>query len=221
MINRILTLLLLLTISMGAYAQQGAGTAASIYRVLFANLGTPANGSVRYCIDCQATAPCASGGTGAFANRVNGAWNCGSGGSSGGGITNSAGANVIPKSDGSNLVASNATDNGSTFSITASTLFGLATPQINANATVTAGGTTGAQTINKSAGSVNFAATATSLVVTNSTVASTSIIICTVGTNDATLKSVQCIAGSGSFTMFANAAAAAETRVNFWVITPQ
>jgi hypothetical protein len=86
-----------------------------------------------------------------------------------------------------------------------------------ADATVTAGGTTGAQTINKSAGSVNFAATATSLVVTNSLVTANSIIICTVATNDATLKSAQCVAGSGTFTMFANAAATAETRVNFWI----
>jgi hypothetical protein len=83
--------------------------------------------------------------------------------------------------------------------------------------TVTAGGTVGAQTINKTTGTVNFAASATSLVVTNSLVAATSIIICTVGTNDATLTSVQAVAGSGSFTLHANAAATAETRVNFLV----
>lgn len=39
-----------------------------------------------------------------------------SGGSGGGGITNSAGANVIPKSDGTNLVASGFTDDGTTIS---------------------------------------------------------------------------------------------------------
>jgi len=83
--------------------------------------------------------------------------------------------------------------------------------------TVTAAGTTGTQTINKTTGSVNFAASATSLVVTNSLVAATSIIQCTVGTNDVTMKSVQCVPGSGSFTIFANAAATAETRVNFTV----
>lgn len=108
-----------------------------------------------------------------------------------------------------------------TASIAAATSIGLAAPTVKVSGTVTAGGTTGAQTINKSAGSVNFAAAATSLVVTNSTVTTSSIIICTVATNDATLKSVQCVAGTGSFTMFGNAAAAAETRVNFWVITPQ
>lgn len=84
--------------------------------------------------------------------------------------------------------------------------------------TITAGGTTGAQTINKIAGSVNFAAAATSLVVTNSLVTANSVIIATVGTNDATMTSVQIVAGAGSFTIHANAAATAETRVDFLVI---
>ena len=84
--------------------------------------------------------------------------------------------------------------------------------------TVTAGGTTGAQTINKNAGTVNFAAAATSLVVTDSRVTTSSIIICTVGTNDTTLKSVAAVAGAGSFTLYASAAATAETRVNFLII---
>jgi hypothetical protein len=84
--------------------------------------------------------------------------------------------------------------------------------------TVTAAGTTGAQTINKNAGTVNFAAAATSLVVTNNRVTANSIIICTVGTNDTTMKSVSAVAGAGSFTLHANAAATAETRVNFLII---
>ena len=84
--------------------------------------------------------------------------------------------------------------------------------------TVTASGTTGAQTINKTVGSVNFAAGASSLVVTNSRVTTASVIIATVATNDTTLKSVVAVAGSGSFTLTANAAATAETRVNFIVI---
>jgi hypothetical protein len=83
--------------------------------------------------------------------------------------------------------------------------------------TITAGATTGAQTINKASGSVNFAAAATSLVVTNSLVTANSVIICTVGTNDTTLKSVAAVAAAGSFTMHGNAAATAETRVNFLV----
>lgn len=84
--------------------------------------------------------------------------------------------------------------------------------------TVTAGGTTGAQTINKTVGSVNFAAGATSLGVTNNRVTASSIIIATVATADATMKSVVAVAASGSFTLTANAAATAETRVNFIVI---
>lgn len=86
------------------------------------------------------------------------------------------------------------------------------------NKTITAAGTTGARTINKNAGSVNFAAAATSLVVTNSLVTANSVIVATVGTNDSTMKSVAAVAAAGSFTLYANAAATAETRVNFIVI---
>ena len=84
--------------------------------------------------------------------------------------------------------------------------------------TVTAAGTTGAQTINKTCGSVNFAAGATSLVVTDSRVTTASVIVATVATNDATMKTVLVVAAAGSFTIIANAAATAETRVNFIVI---
>ena len=83
--------------------------------------------------------------------------------------------------------------------------------------TITAAGTTGAQTINKASGSVNLAASATSLVVTDSLVSTSSVIICTVGSNDTTCKSVQAVAGSGSFTIYPNAAPTAETRVNFLI----
>jgi hypothetical protein len=84
--------------------------------------------------------------------------------------------------------------------------------------TITAAGTTGAQTINKIAGSVNFAAAATSLVVTCDKVTANSVVIATVATNDATMTSVQAVAAAGSFTLHANAAATAETRVNFVAI---
>jgi len=92
------------------------------------------------------------------------------------------------------------------------------TGNVQVDKTITAGGTTGAQTINKTAGSVNFAAAATSLVVTNSLVTTSSVIVATVATNDSTMKSVAAVAGSGSFTLYANAAATAETRVNFVVL---
>ena len=84
--------------------------------------------------------------------------------------------------------------------------------------TITAAGTTGAQTINKTCGSVNFAAAATSLVVTNSRVTTSSVIVATVATNDSTMKTVLAVPASGSFTLYANAAATAETRVNWIVI---
>lgn len=75
----------------------GGATDASIIRagpaeltistLVFANLGTPASGTIAYCSDCtvttaatcpgtQASCVCANGGAGAFARRVNGAWYC-------------------------------------------------------------------------------------------------------------------------------------------------
>jgi hypothetical protein len=42
----------------------------------FANLGTPTNGVFRYCPDCTIANPCAGGGTGALAKRLNGVWVC-------------------------------------------------------------------------------------------------------------------------------------------------
>lgn len=89
---------------------------------------------------------------------------------------------------------------------------------VTVSKTITAAGTTGAQTINKTAGSVNFAAVASSVIVTNSLATTSSVILCTVATNDATLKTVLVVAAAGSFTITSNAAATAETRVNFLVI---
>ena len=83
--------------------------------------------------------------------------------------------------------------------------------------TITAAGTTGAQTINKTIGSVNFAAGATSLVVTNNRVSTTSVIYPTVASNDATMKYVTHVKSNGSFTLYANAAPTAETRVD-WIV---
>lgn len=44
--------------------------------VAFASLGTPSNGTILYCTDCTIANPCASGGTGAIAKRLNGVWVC-------------------------------------------------------------------------------------------------------------------------------------------------
>lgn len=42
----------------------------------YATLGTPANGSIQFCTDCNIANPCTSGGSGAFAKRLAGAWVC-------------------------------------------------------------------------------------------------------------------------------------------------
>jgi len=42
-----------------------------------------ANGSIVYCSNCTASAPCAGGGTGAIARRISGAWVCSEGGGGG------------------------------------------------------------------------------------------------------------------------------------------
>lgn len=42
----------------------------------FASLGTPGNGTIKYCANCTIANPCNSGGTGALAKRLNGAWVC-------------------------------------------------------------------------------------------------------------------------------------------------
>jgi len=83
--------------------------------------------------------------------------------------------------------------------------------------TITAGGTTGAQTISKASGSVNFAAAATSLVVTSTICTTSSVILCTIATNDATAADVKAVAASGSFTIYLGIAPTAETRVNFLI----
>jgi hypothetical protein len=49
----------------------------TITSVLFAALGTPANGSLTFCSDCLAASnPCTGASTGTFAYRMNGAWKC-------------------------------------------------------------------------------------------------------------------------------------------------
>lgn len=83
--------------------------------------------------------------------------------------------------------------------------------------TITAGGTTGNQTINKISGTVNFAAAATSLTVTNSAVHANSIVVAVVRTNDATAAIKNVVPSSGSFVIRLSAAATAETSVGFFV----
>lgn len=85
--------------------------------------------------------------------------------------------------------------------------------------TNTAGGTTGNQTINKISGTVNFAAAATTLTVTNSLVTANSIVFAVVRTNDTTAEILNVVPAAGSFTInLVGAGATAETSVGFWVI---
>jgi hypothetical protein len=85
------------------------------------------------------------------------------------------------------------------------------------DATMTAWGTTGAQTINKPSWSVNFAAWANTLVVTNSLCTVNSIVHCVVMTNDTTAVIKNVVPAAWSFTIRLNANATAETRVGFIV----
>lgn len=98
----------------------------------------------------------------------------------------------------------------------------LDTITINTNigieGTLTPGGTTGNQTINKPSGTVRFAAAgATSIVVTNSLSTTSHRVHVTVCTNDATLHSCWAVTTNGAFTIYANAAATAECEV-FWTL---
>jgi hypothetical protein len=85
-------------------------------------------------------------------------------------------------------------------------------------ATNTPAGTTGAQTINRPSGTVNFAAGASALVVTNSLCTTSSIVFATVRTNDTTAIIKNVVPAAGSFTINLDAAATAETSVGFFII---
>lgn len=82
-------------------------------------------------------------------------------------------------------------------------------------ATNTPGGTTGNQTINKQSGTVNFAAAATSLTVTNDRVTANSLVFCQLRTNDATAVLGAVVPAAGSFTIYMTTAPTAETSVGF------
>lgn len=89
---------------------------------------------------------------------------------------------------------------------------------INVTKTITTPGTTGDQTINKLAGTVNIAAAGTTVTVTNSLVTANSIIMCTVQTNDTTAVLKNVVPTAGSFVINLNAATTAETAIAFFVI---
>jgi len=90
--------------------------------------------------------------------------------------------------------------------------------QLFIDSTITAGGTTGAQTINKSAGAVNFAAGASSLVVTSNKVTANSFVFAMAATDDTTAYVKNVVVAAGSFTIKLAAACTAETKVVFWIL---
>lgn len=67
-------------------------------------------------------------------------------------------------------------------------------------------------------GRVAFAAAGTAVVVTNTLCAATSSVFVSLGGSDATLTSVRCTPGAGSFTITGNAAATATTPCDFLVV---
>ena len=84
--------------------------------------------------------------------------------------------------------------------------------------TKTIAGGTGAQTQNTTTGQVQFAGAATSLVVTNSLCATTSIITANLATNDSTAVLGAVVPASGSFTIYMKTAPTGTTNVS-WRLT--
>ena len=89
---------------------------------------------------------------------------------------------------------------------------------ITLTATNTASGTTGNQTINKASGTVNIAASGTTVTVTNSLVTASSIVYAVIRTNDATATIKNVVPAAGSFVINLAAATTAETSIGFFVI---
>jgi len=73
--------ILILMFAIPLLAQQRDSDGRGLASTTFANLGTPANGTILYCSDCTAANPTGSGGAGVVVRRENGAWNGSSGGS--------------------------------------------------------------------------------------------------------------------------------------------
>lgn len=83
-----------------------------------ATLPSLGDGSIVYCVDCTKSTPCASGGSGAFAHRINGSWDCFA--PSAGGTGDSTNLAYLPgRTNGQVLFGSNQTTTG------ASTYLGL------------------------------------------------------------------------------------------------
>lgn len=92
------------------------------------------------------------------------------------------------------------------------------TGNIRLGRTITAGGTTGNQTINKAEGTVNVATAGTTVTVTNSLVTASSIIFVTTRTNDTTCSVKNVVPAAGSFVINLTAGCTAETSFGFLVL---
>jgi hypothetical protein len=64
------------TLIIGDVDSAGLATSLILGGTTIANLGNPANGTLKYCSDCRVANPCAGSGTGAIAKRLNGVWVC-------------------------------------------------------------------------------------------------------------------------------------------------
>lgn len=80
--------------------------------------------------------------------------------------------------------------------------------------------TTGSRTVNKVCGINAFAAAATTITITNSFVTATSVMVCTIQTNDATATLKNCTPAAGSFTAITTAAATGITKLGWCVTKP-
>lgn len=100
----------------------------------------------------------------------------------------------------------------------AATYRDLIVRQYYADQTITAGGTTGNQTINKSAGTVNIAAAGTTVTVTCSLCTTSSTVYTALRTNDTTARIANVVPGAGSFVINLTAAATAEISIGFLVV---
>lgn len=129
---------------------------------------------------------------------------------------NAAGTEVLRFNTGGTVSLSTYTTNGFV-KTSASTGALIVENAPTLDRTITAGATTGDQVINKAAGTVNFAAAATAITVTNNLVNTSSIIFAVVRTNDSTALIKNVVPGNGSFVIRLNAAANAETSVGFWI----
>lgn len=107
---KLLLLLLILLLPVAVMGQ----SANTFRQVTFANLGAPNDNNVRFCTDCQATAPCTGGGRGAYAYRAQtGAstfvWNCSIGEPGGGGGSGDVTSDTATSTVGQGVVFSDTT----------------------------------------------------------------------------------------------------------------